>query len=127
MPKRQIPRALFELPDDVQVAQLLENESLLALIKVETPLAIEESFRNKKTFATIFEINGMGLYMDIPKAYWIPALEQCIAFNLEEEKFEECVKIKNLIEEIRKGNKTISKTTKQEKDGTGTNGDTDSN
>lgn len=127
MPKRQIPRALFELPDDVQVAQLLENESLLALIKIETPLAIEESFRNKKTFATIFEINGMGLYMDIPKAYWIPALEQCIAFNLEEEKFEECVKIKNLIEEIRKGNKTISKTTKQEKDGTGTNGDTDSN
>jgi hypothetical protein len=68
----------------------------------------------------------MGLYVDIPKAYWVPALEQCIAFNLEEEKFEECVKIKNLIEEIRKGNKTISKTTKQEKDGTGTNGDTDS-
>lgn len=127
MPKRQIPRALFELPEGVQVAQLLENESLLALIKIETPLAIEESFRNKKTFATIFEINGMGLYMDIPKAYWIPALEQCIAFNLEEEKFEECVKIKNLIEEIRKGNKTISKTTKQEKDGTGTNGNTDSN
>ena len=127
MPKRIIPRALFELPEGVQVAQLLENESLLALIKVETPLAIEESFRNKKTFATIFEINGMGLYVDIPKAYWIPALEQCIAFNLEEEKFEECVKIKNLIEEIRRGNKTISKTTKQEKDGTGTNGDTDSN
>ena len=127
MPKRQIPRALFELPDDVQASQLIENESLLALIKAETPLAIEESFRNKKTFATIFEINGMGLYVDIPKAYWIPALEQCIAFNLEEEKFEECVKIKNLIEEIRRGNKTISKTTKQEKDGTGTNGDTDSN
>jgi hypothetical protein len=127
MPKRQIPRAIFELPDNIEVSQLLENESLLALIKAETPLAIEESFRNKKTFATIFEINGMGLYVDIPKAYWIPALEQCIAFNLEEEKFEECVKIKNLIEEIRKGNKTISKTTKQEKDGTGTNGDTDSN
>ena len=127
MPKRQIPRAIFELPDNIEVSQLLENDSLLALIKAETPLAIEESFRNKKTFATIFEINGMGLYVDIPKAYWIPALEQCIAFNLEEEKFEECVKIKNLIEEIRKGSKIISKTTKQEKDGTGTNGDTDSN
>ena len=126
MPKRQIPRALFELPDDIQASQLIENDSLLALVKAETPIAIEESFRNKKTFATIFEINGIGLYVDIPKAYWIPALEQCIAYNLEEERFEECVKLKNLIDEIRKGNKTI-KTTKPEKDGTGTNGDTDSN
>ena len=115
MPKRIIPRALFELPEGVQASQLIENEALLALIKAETPLAIEESFRNKKTFATIFEINGIGLYVDIPKAYWIPALEQCIAYNLEEERFEECVKLKNLIDEIRKGNKTI-KTTKLEKD-----------
>jgi hypothetical protein len=127
MPKRQIPRAIFELPDDIQASQLLENDSLLALIKAETPIAIEEAFRNKKTFATIFEINGIGLYVDIPKAYWTSALEQCISYNLEEEKFEECVKIKNLIEEIRKGSKTISKTTKREKDGTGTDRDTDSN
>lgn len=127
MPKRQIPRALFELPDDVEVSQLIENTSLLALIKAETPLAIEEAFKNKKTFATLFEINTTGFYLDLPRTYWVPALEQCIAYNLEEEKFEECVKIKNLIEEIRKGNKTISKTTKKEKDGTGTDGDTDSN
>lgn len=127
MPKRIIPRALFELPEGVEVSQLLENETLLALIKAETPLAIEESFRNKKTFATIFEINGIGLYVDIPKAYWIPALEQCIAFNLEEEKFEECIKLKNLIDEIRKGSKTISKTTKLKENGTGIHGDTDGN
>ena len=127
MSKRKIPRALFELPEDVEASQLLENEALLALIKAETPLAIEESFRGKKTFATIFEINGIGLYVDIPKAYWIPALEQCIAFNLEEEKFEECIKLKNLIDEIRKAIKTIPKTTKPKKNGTGPNADTDSN
>ena len=111
--KRSIPKALFEPLEQIQVSDLLNSESLLDLIKKETPIAIEEAFKAKKTFATLFEINGLGLYLDIPKAYFIPALEQCIAFNLEEEKFEECIPLKNLIEQIRKGSKTIAKTSKQ--------------
>lgn len=127
MSNRKIPRAVFELLEDIEAADLIDNESLIGLIRAETPLAIEEAFKNKKTFATIFEINGMGLYVDIPKTYWIPALEQCIAFNLEQEKFEDCVILKNLIDQIRKGSKTISKTRKKKENGTGTDGDTDSN
>lgn len=126
MSSRKIPRAMFEILEDIEAADLIDNESLIGLIRAETPAAIEEAFKNKKTFATLFEINGMGLYVDIPKMYWIPALEQCIAFNLEQEKFEDCVILKNLIDQIRKGNKTISKTRKKKENGTGTNGDTDS-
>jgi hypothetical protein len=124
MPKRAIPRALFDYLENIQVSDLTSNEGLLNLIKAETPLAIEEAFKGKKTFATIFEINGLGLYVDIPKQYWIPALEQCIAYKLEEERFEECIPIKNLIDQIRK---PISKTSKAKKNGTGINGDTSGN
>ena len=127
MSNRKIPKAVFEILEDIEAADLIDNESLIGLIRAETPLAIEEAFKNKKTFATLFEINGMGLYVDIPKTYWIPALEQCIAFNLEQEKFEDCVILKNLIDQIRKGNKTISKTRKKKENGTGTDGDTDGN
>ena len=127
MSSRKIPRAMFEILEDIEAADLIDNESLIDLIRAETPAAIEEAFKNKKTFATIFEINGLGLYVDIPKMYWIPALEQCIAFNLEQEKFEDCVILKNLIDQIRKGNKTISKTRKKKENGTGTDGDTNSN
>ena len=109
MNKRKIPRAFFEPLEAIQASDLLENESLLDLVKNETPLAIEEAFRNKKTFATLFEVNGIGLYLDIPKQYWIPALEQCISFKLTEEKFEDCIKLRDLIEEIRKPIKKIPK------------------
>ena len=124
MNKRKIPRAFFEPLEAIQASDLLENESLLDLVKNETPLAIEEAFRNKKTFATLFEINGIGLYIDVPKQYWIPALEQCISFKLTEEKFEDCIKLRDLIEEIRK---PIKKIPKKKENGTSVKRDTDSN
>lgn len=109
MSKREIPKAFFEPLEDIQASDLLDNEALLNMIKVETPLAIEEAFRNKKTFASLFEINGMGLYIDIPRPSWVAALEQCINFKLEEEKFEDCIKLRDLIEEIKKPIKRIPK------------------
>jgi hypothetical protein len=115
MSKRQIPKAFFEPLEDIQASDLLDNEALLTMVKNETPLAIEEAFRNNKTFASLFEINGMGLYIDIPKTHWVAALEQCINFKLEEEKFEDCIKLRDLIEEIRK---PIKKIPKKKVDGT---------
>jgi hypothetical protein len=102
MAKRLIPRALFEPFSGLQASDLMDNEPLLNLIRKETPDAIEEAFRSKKTFATLFEINTTGYYLDIPKMYWIPALETCIKLNLQEEHFEECVKLTNLIDKIKK-------------------------
>ena len=124
MNKRKIPRAFFEPLEAIQASDLLENDSLLDLVKNETPLAIEEAFRNKKTFATLFEINGIELYIDIPKQYWIPALEQCINFKLEEEKIEDCIKLRDLIEEIKKPIKRIPK---KKENGEIAERDTDSN
>lgn len=114
--KRQIPKALFEPLHDIQASDLLESTALLELLKKETPLAIEEAHRNKKTFATLFEINGLGFFIDVPKQYWIPALEQCINFKLEEEKFEECIPLKKLIDELKKPIKTVPKKTQKTKE-----------
>ena len=128
MSARKIPRALFEPVEEMRAAELEETEALLNLVKKETPLAIEEAFKANKTFATLFEINSTGMYIDIPKTQWIPALERCIAYKLEEEKFEDCIELKNLIESIRKGNKLLSKKPlKESKNGKRTNGDTNSN
>jgi hypothetical protein len=119
MSKREIPRAFFEPLEDIQASDLLESEELINMIKTETPLAIEEAFKNKKTFATLFEISGTEMYLDIPKQYWTAALEQCIKFKLEEEKFEDCIKLRDLIEEIKKPVNTIpKKISKNKTDGT---------
>lgn len=116
MSKRKIPRALFEPLEDIKASDLLESEALLIMLKKETPLAIREAFETNKTFATLFEINGLSLYVDIPKQYWIPALEQCISYLLEEEKFEECVSLKKLIDEIKQPVKTIPKKKSKKKE-----------
>lgn len=114
--KRKIPMAFFEPLESIQASDLTESSALLDMIKKETFLAIKEAFESKKTFATLFEINGTGLYLDIPKQYWLPALEQCINFMLEEERFEECIPIKNLIEKIRKPISTVPKKTSKKKE-----------
>ena len=119
MNKRKIAKAIFEPFEDIKCANLVQTAPLLDLLKKETPIAIREAYENNKTFATIFEINGLGFYLDISKQYWIPALEQCINFMLEEERFEECIPIKKLIDEIKKPIKSLpKKTSKKKQDGT---------
>lgn len=117
MSKRRIPKAIFEPMENFQASDLLDNEALLRLVKKEAPLAIEDALRNKKSFASVFEISSTGYYLDIPKPYWIPALEKCISYLLEEENFEDCVNLKKLIDEISKAPKTISTKPKKKKDG----------
>jgi len=118
MSKRKIPKALFEPLEDIRSVDLIETTALLNLVKKETPIAIKEAYESNKTFATLFEINGLGFYLDIPKQYWVPALEQCITFMLEEERFEECVPLKKLIDEIRQPIRSLrSKTTKKKENG----------
>lgn len=124
MTKRKIPRAVFEPLEDLKASDLLENVALINLIKKEAPIAIKEAFQSKKTFATLFEINGIGLYLDIPKQYWIPALEQCISYMLEDENFEECIPIKKLIDELKQPVKILK--TKNSKNGRVLKRDTDS-
>jgi len=117
--KRKIPKAIFEPFEDVRSVDLVQTAPLLDLLKKETPAAIKEAYEGNKTFATIFEINGLGFYLDISRQYWIPALEQCINFMLEEERFEECIPIKKLIDEIKKPIKSLpKKTSKKKQDGT---------
>ena len=103
--KRIIPRALFEPFLGLQASDLLKSETLLSLIRNETPYAIEEAFKSRKTFATIFEVNTTGYYLDVPKIYWIAALEECIKLNITEDHFEECIKLTKLIENIKKASK----------------------
>ena len=104
--KRLIPRALFEPIIGLQASDLTDNEILLNLIAVEKLVGeFFKAFKAKKTFATIFEVNASGYFLDIPKMYWIDALEECIKLNLQDEHFEECIKLKDLIEVIKKASK----------------------
>jgi hypothetical protein len=125
--KRQIPKALFEPWEGMKAEELLENPQLVELVKKETPKAIQEAFQNKKTFATLFQVNHSEYYIDIPKPYWTDALEECIKYLIEEQRYEECKDIKKLIDDIKARPKRIKKSLKQTDSGETIDGDTISN
>lgn len=121
--KRTIPKAMFEPLKGLTARDLHDSAVLFSLIKKEVYPAIEEAFENKKMFATLFEVNMTGYYIDIPRAYWIAALEECLKFNLVEEEFEKCKDIKELIDKIKTPARQVSK---KIKNGEGASRNTDS-
>ncbi len=126
MSRRIIPRAMFEPVEDIRAEDLLNTPVLVSMVRKEAPLAIKAALDEKKTFATIFEIGTTGMYVDVPKSYWVDALEQCISYNLEEEKFEDCIELKKLIDDVKSSVKSVKKSYKSKKNGTAFNRDTTS-
>lgn len=54
----------------------------------------------------------------------VDALEQCINYKLEEEKFEDCIELKKLVDEVKGSLRSVKKSYKTKKNGATTNGDT---
>ncbi len=115
--KRQIPKALFEPWSGITAEDLMDTPPLVELVKKEAPKAIQDAFENRKTFATLFQVNHSEYYVDIPKSHWIHALEECIKYLIEEQRYEECKDIKKLIDDIKAAAKRISKPLKQAQNG----------
>ena len=103
MKKAPIPiRALFDNIEELTSEDIKASNILLNLLKQEVPSAIEYAMANKKTFATIFEINASSNYLEIHKNYWEEALNTCMRLfiNDGEENYEMCHRISKMIEAL---------------------------
>lgn len=107
MKQYRAPRAIFENIASLTAQDIEKSDILKGLLKVEVPKAIEYAIENKKTFASIFEINDSNSYIELHKNQWIQALETCILFYVEEEDYEACNKMTKLIDQIK--NKKVKK------------------
>lgn len=94
--KRPI-RALFENPQDLRAEDVAKSEILKDLLKNHVPLAIENAIVKKKIYASVFEINDSKQFIEIHKNNWVQALETCLVWYVEDEDYEMCNHIKNLI------------------------------
>jgi hypothetical protein len=104
-------RALFSNVDQITCDQLLASNILRDVLKVEVPKAIEIAMVNKKTFASIFEINSSASYVEIHKNYWADALDTCIRWYIEDdtEDYEFCRHMARMVETLRSGTSTLKK------------------
>lgn len=107
MNKNRPPRAVFENINELKAQDIQSSEILKTLIKKEVPNSIEYALENRKTFASIFEINDSNCYIELHKNQWVQALETCIIFYIEEEDYESCNRITKLIDKIKKKPKKV--------------------
>jgi hypothetical protein len=94
--KRPI-RALFDNPELLKSEDVAKSEILRDLLKSHVPLAIENAIIKKKIYASIFEINDSNQFIEIHKNNWVQSLETCLVWYVEDEDYEMCNHIKNLI------------------------------
>ena len=101
------PRAVFENIHALKAHDIQSSDILKTLIKNEVPKSIEYALENRKTFASIFEINDSNCFIELHKNQWVQALETCIIFYIEDEDYESCNKITKLIDRVKKKPKKV--------------------
>lgn len=115
--KRKTVRALFDQPETLRHEDVAASAILKQLLKVHIPNSIEDAIVGGKIYASVFEINETEHYVEIHKNHWIQALETCLLWYIDDENYEMCNHIKNMIKSIQGKPKKVS--TKKNKDGKG--------
>lgn len=100
--KKRPFRVNFENIDDMRSEDLVESEVLVKVLKNEVPKAITKAIKEKKTYATVFEINSFGVFVEIHKKDWISALNSCIELHAKAEEYEACGELTKTIEFLKK-------------------------
>jgi hypothetical protein len=98
---RKVVRAVFDNPHDISTESVAKSEELKKLIKSQLPEVIKLALDHNKQYASVFEINDSNVYLEVHKKNWVQALETCSLWYVEEENYEMCASIKELILQIK--------------------------
>lgn len=84
---------------------LLESEVLVDLVYSEVLPAIQDALKARKSFATLFRINSTDAHLELPKSSWISAIDKCISYNSQKEKYEVCNELTTLKTKLNRSDK----------------------
>ena len=100
---RQIPSMVVTIKGEGQadIDALCENEVFVNAVFVETIAGIKDAINTKSKTATLFQIAKSEYYLELERSQWKQALQTCIDRLIDEEKYEECSKIKVLMDKIK--------------------------
>lgn len=100
---RQIPSMVITVKGEgeTDIEALCENEVFVNAVFVETIAGIKDAIDTKSKTATLFQIAKSDYYLELDKSQWKQALQTCIDKLIEEEKYEDCSKIKVLMDKIK--------------------------
>lgn len=98
--KNKVPNMVILPLSGIRLEELLEQESVLNLIKTETPKAIYRAILANRENATILEINNSGYFIEVPYLFWGNALNSCLSYTIAEENFESSRLIQKIIDAL---------------------------
>ena len=95
-------RINFENLPLLRSEDLVESEVLLGVLKKEVPKAISKAIKERKSYATVFEINSFNVFVEIHKKDWVNALNSCLELHAKEEEYEACIELDKTIKSLTK-------------------------
>jgi hypothetical protein len=100
---RQIPSMVVTVKGEGQtdIDALCENEVFTKAVFTETIAGIKDAINTKSKTAVLFQLAKSDYYLELDKSQWKQALQTCIDRFIESEQYEECSKIKLLIDKIK--------------------------
>jgi hypothetical protein len=108
--KKEVPiRAIFDDIHQLTTEDVVKSIPFKLLLKEKTPIIIEEAYKSNSVFATIFEINDSGCFIELHRNDWPNALEAVVAMYVEEEDYDTCGKITAMIHDIKDKHKRLTK------------------
>ena len=100
---RQVPSMILTIKGEgkADVEALCSTEGFVNAVFIETVEGIKDALTTNKKTAVLFEMGKSDYYIEISKDQWKQALQTCIDRLVEIEKYEECSKIKQLMDKIK--------------------------
>ena len=100
---RQVPSMVVTIKGEgeTDIEALCENEMFIKAVFIETIAGIKDAISTKSKTAILFQMAKSDYYLELDKSQWKQALQTYIDRLIEEEKYEECSKIKVLMDKIK--------------------------
>jgi hypothetical protein len=98
--KRKIPIFKVSLGEGTTHEQISEHPSIRKVVIEETVFAIKDGVKKKKKSIPLFQIAGTTTYLELEKEKWQPTLEKILDQYIEEENYDKCIEIRDLIKQI---------------------------
>lgn len=97
---RKIPVVSFAIPPSVPYSEVAKSDSFKVAVFTETLNGIKDAIYKKKTVATLFNIKGSDINIELNKSEWKNALQECIGYYSDLERYEQCIEIQQLINKL---------------------------
>lgn len=100
---RHIPSMMVAVKGEgkADIEALCNNEVFIKAVFTETIAGIKDAINTKSNTAVLFQLEKSDYYLELGKDQWKQALQTCIDKHIEDEQYEECSKIKTLMDKIK--------------------------